>query len=136
MAASLEAFRARVQRGLAEADCERRRQRVMLLIDRVVVTDADVEIRYVLPITPESEHVRFCQLRKDYLSHFHWASRSGRRSALRRGGPASFATALPAPACRPSRCRRRQCVPASAPSHAALPRAPVVGLAAGSARSA
>jgi site-specific DNA recombinase len=37
----------------------------MLLIDRVVVTEADVEIRYVLPITPESEHVRFCQLRKD-----------------------------------------------------------------------
>ena len=69
VAASLEAFRARVQRGLAEADFERRRQLVMLLIDRVVVTDADVEIRYVLPITPESEHVRFCQLRKDYFDH-------------------------------------------------------------------
>jgi len=69
MAASLEAFRARVQRGLAEADFERRRQLVMLLIDRVVVTDADVEIRYVLPLTPESEHVRFCQLRKDYFDH-------------------------------------------------------------------
>ena len=68
VAASLEAFRARVQRGLAEADFERRRQLVMLLIDRVVVTDADVEIRYVLPITPESEHVRFCQLRKDYFN--------------------------------------------------------------------
>jgi site-specific DNA recombinase len=67
VAASLEAFRARVQRGLAKADFERRRQLVMLLIDRVVVTDADVEIRYVLPITPESEHVRFCQLRKDYF---------------------------------------------------------------------
>jgi len=69
MAASLEAFRARVQRGLAEADFERRRQLVMLLVDRVVVTDADVEIRYVLPITPESEHVRFCQLRKDYFEN-------------------------------------------------------------------
>src|ERR1700749_2274452 len=57
-----------VQRGLAEADFERRRQLVMLLVDRVVVTDADVEIRYVLPITPESEHVRFCQLRKDYFN--------------------------------------------------------------------
>jgi site-specific DNA recombinase len=40
---------------------------VLLLIDRVVVTDAEVEIRYVLPTTPESEHVRFCHLRKDYL---------------------------------------------------------------------
>ena len=69
VAASLEAFRARVQRGPAEADFERRRQLVMLLIDRVVVTDADVEIRYVLPITPESEHVRFCQLRKDYFDN-------------------------------------------------------------------
>jgi site-specific DNA recombinase len=42
---------------------------VLLLIDRVVVTDAEVEIRYVLPTTPESEHVRFCHLRKDYLDH-------------------------------------------------------------------
>ena len=69
VAASLEAFRARVQQGLAKADFERRRQLVMLLIDRVVVTDAYVEIRDVLPITPESEHVRFCQLRKDYFHH-------------------------------------------------------------------
>jgi site-specific DNA recombinase len=67
LAASLEAFRARVQRGLAEATFEQRRQLVLLLIDRVVVTDADVEIRYVLPTSPESEHVRFCHLRKDYF---------------------------------------------------------------------
>ena len=65
--ASLEAFRARVQRGLAEAGFEQRRQLVLLLIDRVVVTDAEVEIRYALPTSPESEHVRFCQLRKDYF---------------------------------------------------------------------
>ena len=58
---------ARVQRGLAEATFEQRRQLVLLLIDRVVVTDADVEIRYVLPTSPESEHVRFCHLRKDYF---------------------------------------------------------------------
>ena len=49
MAASLEAFRARVQHGLAAASFEQRRQLVLLLIDRVVVTDAEVEIRYVLP---------------------------------------------------------------------------------------
>jgi site-specific DNA recombinase len=60
VAASLEAFRARVQRGLAEADFERRRELVLLLIDRVIVTDAEVEIRYVLPTSPESERVRFC----------------------------------------------------------------------------
>ncbi|MCW2239035.1 site-specific DNA recombinase [Azospirillum canadense] len=69
VAASLEAFRTRVQHGLAAATFEQRRQLVLLLIDRVVVTDADVEIRYVLPTSTESEHVRFCQLRKDYFHH-------------------------------------------------------------------
>jgi site-specific DNA recombinase len=49
MAASLEACRERVQGGLAQASFEQRRQLVLLLIDRVVVTDAAVEIRYVLP---------------------------------------------------------------------------------------
>jgi len=69
VAASVEGFRARIQRGLAEATFEQRRQLVLLLIDRVVVTDAEVEIRYVLPTSPESEHVRFCHLRKDYFDH-------------------------------------------------------------------
>jgi len=68
IAASLEAFRERVQGGLAQASFEQRRQLVLLLIDRVVVTDADVEIRYVLPTSPASEHVRFCHLRKDYFN--------------------------------------------------------------------
>jgi site-specific DNA recombinase len=69
MAASLEAFRERVQGGLAQASFEQRRQLVLLLIDRVIVTDAEVEIRYVLPTSPDSEHVRFCHLRKDYFRH-------------------------------------------------------------------
>src|SRR3712207_264781 len=69
LAASLEVFRERVQRGLAQANFEQRRQLALLLIDRVVVTDAEVEIRYVLPTSPESEHVRFCHLRKDYFHH-------------------------------------------------------------------
>jgi site-specific DNA recombinase len=69
IAASLETFRARVQHGLAAATFEQRRQLVLLLVDHVVVTNAEVEIRYVLPTSPESEHVRFCHLRKDY---FHY----------------------------------------------------------------
>jgi site-specific DNA recombinase len=69
LATSLEAFRMRVQHGLAGATFEQRRQLVMLLIDRVVVTDADIEIRYVLPTSPDSENVRFCLLRKDYFDH-------------------------------------------------------------------
>jgi hypothetical protein len=69
IAASLETFRARVQHGLAAATFEQRRRLVLLLVDRVVVTNAEVEIRYVLPTSPESEHVRFCHLRKDYFDH-------------------------------------------------------------------
>jgi site-specific DNA recombinase len=40
---------------------------VGLLIDRVVVTDGQVEIRYVIPTTPGSTKTRFCHLRTDYL---------------------------------------------------------------------
>jgi site-specific DNA recombinase len=64
---SVEAFCARVRTGLAQATFEQKRQLVELLIDRVVVTDAEVEIRYVIPLSPESEHIRFCHLRKDYF---------------------------------------------------------------------
>ena len=69
IAASLEAFRERVQHGLANATFEQRRQLILLLVDRVVVTNDEVEIRYVLPTHRESEHVRFCQLRKDYFNN-------------------------------------------------------------------
>lgn len=69
MAAGMAAFCARVQSGLTAATFEQRRQLVELLIDRVVVTDDEVEIRYVIPTTPESEHVRFCHLRTDYFGH-------------------------------------------------------------------
>ena len=55
-----------MQRGLAQASFEQRRELVLLLIDRVVVTNADVEIRYALPTSPGSEQVRFGHLRKDY----------------------------------------------------------------------
>jgi hypothetical protein len=39
------------------------------LIDRVIVSDEEVEIRYVIPTDPSSEHVRFCHLRSDYLGN-------------------------------------------------------------------
>jgi site-specific DNA recombinase len=69
IAASLEGFREQVQASLTQASFEQRRQLVLLLVDRVIVTDADVEIRYVLPTSPDSEHVRFCRLRRDYFYH-------------------------------------------------------------------
>ena len=59
-----------LSRGLEQASFEQRRELVELLIDRVVVTDDAVEIRYVIPTTDASTHTRFCQLRTDYF-YFH-----------------------------------------------------------------
>jgi site-specific DNA recombinase len=53
--------------GLEQASFEQRRELVELLIDRVVVTDDAVEIRYVIPTTNASTQTRFCQLRTDYF---------------------------------------------------------------------
>jgi predicted site-specific integrase-resolvase len=64
LAASLEAFCERVSTGLEIATFDQKRQLVELLIDRVVVTGDEVEIRYVLPTSPQSEHVRFCVRRE------------------------------------------------------------------------
>ena len=63
MVSSVEAFCRRVQAGLADASFEQKRQLVELLIDRVIVANGDVEIRYVLPTSPSSESIRFCHLR-------------------------------------------------------------------------
>jgi hypothetical protein len=60
-------FADRVREGLDAATFERKRQLVELLIDRVVVTGDDVEIRYAFPIGPAGETGRFCHLRLDYL---------------------------------------------------------------------
>jgi len=68
IADSIEAFCARIRPVLATATFAQRRQLVELLIDRVIVTDADVEIRYVIPTDPDGPHVAFCHLRKDYLN--------------------------------------------------------------------
>jgi site-specific DNA recombinase len=54
MVGSVEAFCRRVQAGLDGATFEQRRQLVELLIDRVIVADGDVEIRYVIPTNPGS----------------------------------------------------------------------------------
>jgi site-specific DNA recombinase len=64
---SIEAFCQRVQQGLVQATFEQKRQLIELLVDRVVVTEEEVEIRYVIPTSPRSEHLRFCHLRLDYF---------------------------------------------------------------------
>ena len=68
VAVGIEAFCQAVRAGLAAATFEQRRQLAELLIDRVVVTDGDVEIRYVLPTSPDGPHRPFCQLCKDHLN--------------------------------------------------------------------
>ena len=67
VADGIEAFCQAVRTGLATATFAQRRLLAELLIDRVVVTDGQVEIRYVLPTSPDGPHRPFCQLRKDHL---------------------------------------------------------------------
>ncbi|MHA2065227.1 MAG: recombinase family protein [Candidatus Thorarchaeota archaeon] len=57
----------RIQPTLDTLTFEQRRQLVTLLIDRVIVDDEKVEIRYVIPTSPQGEEKPFCHLRKDYL---------------------------------------------------------------------
>jgi site-specific DNA recombinase len=67
IADGIERFCQTIRAGLATATFDQRRLLAELLIDRVIVTDDQVEIRYVLPTTPEGPHRPFCQLRKDHL---------------------------------------------------------------------
>jgi site-specific DNA recombinase len=67
LTSSIDTFCQRVQASLTNATFEQKRRLVELLVDRVIVTDGEVEIRYVIPTHPRSEYVRFCQLRKDYF---------------------------------------------------------------------
>src|SRR5215217_898647 len=67
IARSMTAVLEQLRVGLDQAGFEQRRQLVELLIDRVVVIDGQVEIRYVIPTTPGSARTRFCHLRTDYF---------------------------------------------------------------------
>jgi site-specific DNA recombinase len=67
IARSMTAVLEQLRVGLDRASFQQRRQLVELLVDRVVVTDGQVEIRYVIPTTPGSTKTRFCHLRTDYF---------------------------------------------------------------------
>jgi site-specific DNA recombinase len=69
VAQGMEAFCAQVRAGLASASFAQRRTLVELLIDRVIVTDGAVEIRYVIPTAPAGTYRRFSQLRLNYLAY-------------------------------------------------------------------
>ena len=107
-------------RGLEQATFEQRRQLVELLIDRVVVTDDAVEIRYVIPTTDASTHTRFCQLRSDYFDQFAFALTDGIPD-MPRGAPVDRA----APPTGVLRHMGRH-LPLSEVSHAALGVVPLV----------
>ena len=67
IADSIEQFCKQAKEGLSNATFEQKRALVELLIDQVVVTNEEVEIRYVIPTSPEGPHLPFCHLRTDYL---------------------------------------------------------------------
>jgi len=67
LAQGIEAFCQRLQPTLDALTFVQRRQLVELLIDRVIVNDTQVEIRYVVPTGPKGETTPFCHLRLDYL---------------------------------------------------------------------
>jgi site-specific DNA recombinase len=69
LATSIETFCAQIRPVLDQATFAQRRQLVELLIDRVIVTDEALEIRYVIPTKPDGPHVPFSRLRSDYRNH-------------------------------------------------------------------
>ncbi len=86
LAAHAEAFCRRVREGLATADFERKRALLELLVDRVIVADGAVEIRYVVPTGPEGEQAPFSRLRTDYRGrHLPVETRHRRRASLANG---------------------------------------------------
>ena len=62
----MDEFCRRVRDGLDQATWEQKRQLIECLVARVVVTDGEVEIRYVIPTNPAGEATHFCHLRSDY----------------------------------------------------------------------
>src|ERR687897_2484152 len=92
VAGSVEDFCERVRSGLADATFEQKRKLVELLIDRVIVTGEEVEIRYVIPTDPSSEQVRFCYLRSDYL---YYPSTRQHSKALRGANSLCLSTCTP-----------------------------------------
>jgi len=64
----IEAFCQRLQPTLDQLTFAQRRPLVAWLIDRVIVNDTQVKIRYVVPTGPTGETTPFCHLRLDYLN--------------------------------------------------------------------
>jgi site-specific DNA recombinase len=63
LASGIGDFCKRIQPTLSTLTFQQRRELVTLLIDRVVIDDGKVEIRYVIPTSPAGEEKLFCHLR-------------------------------------------------------------------------
>lgn len=101
LATNIQDFCQRIQPTLDQLDFAQRQQLVELLIDRVIVDDGNVEIRYVIPTTAKGEESRFCHLRKDYSESLsaleasipaskvsvYGSSRTGKNGSGRRSDP-------------------------------------------------
>jgi len=68
LAAGMTAFCQRLQPTLDHLTFTQRRKLVELLIDRVIVDNGAVEIRYVIPTSPQGEQIPFCHLRLDHFN--------------------------------------------------------------------
>ena len=98
LAKGAEAFCARVRHGLAGATWERKRQLIEDLVARVVVRDAEVEIRYVVPTKPGPSGTRACHLHPDYRERLQPAQTAPRLRPLRpQHGRAAARTRAPGP---------------------------------------
>ena len=88
-------FCARVVNGLEAATFTQKRQLVELLIDRVIVAEDKIEIRYVIPTGPAGEQQRFCQLRTDYFNapNLIWCGCGDRAQQIRIDAMGSVALA-------------------------------------------
>lgn len=67
MVSRVEDYCQRISETLAGASFEQKRRLVEMLIDRVIVMEEEVEIRYVIPTRQSGEYTRFCHLRTNYL---------------------------------------------------------------------
>src|SRR5215208_4515724 len=59
-------FCRRVREGPGRASWEQGRQLLESLVARVIVTDGEVEIRYMVPVGADGDADRPCRLRSDY----------------------------------------------------------------------
>src|SRR5271157_3830726 len=66
IADSIELFCAKIRLVLEQSDFAQKRQLIEWLIDRVIVSNNNVGIRYVVPTHPDHPHIPFCQSRSDY----------------------------------------------------------------------